>query len=302
MTNLPLSVDRLAAAVDDPAEQFGAHRDLHRPPRRDHPSAGREAVGMSLGHQQDAAAVEPDNLGRHQPARLAFDKAALADRDMDAAGFHDKTDSAHQAAMYLRPVIRALQSRLVALEPRDQPLGKFCADRNHPSSSPSNRVSIAARQRDDSVRLTCETPSLVRGFQRRSLSCRSSPSATTRAPPISIVSSPTSKAPPASISGARLRTRSRSAGFSSTRGAPISIGTLATASRTSLTRNSRDRPTSSPITQRATSSASAATASSTRCSRTGSGAPSVPTIAAIRLTASIIFASPALTPSAKPAS
>jgi hypothetical protein len=115
-----VTVDWLPTAVDHAAEQLRTDRDFDHPSCQHDAGSGGKPVTMTLGHEQDATAIEPDGLRRYQSASLILDKASLTDGKVNAARLHDEPDRSHQAATNRNTAVGGVKARPIAFEPLDQ--------------------------------------------------------------------------------------------------------------------------------------------------------------------------------------
>src|SRR5690606_16640353 len=91
-------VDRVAAAVDDAAEQFMTHRHFRVTRLRYHARAGIESLDTTDRHQVQLFVREADDLGFDLRVGRGNDVAAAADRGLAAGGYECQTGHLHQLA------------------------------------------------------------------------------------------------------------------------------------------------------------------------------------------------------------
>ena len=93
---------RLAAAIEDAAQQLRAQADLRGVVHHAHLRAGGNALRLRKRQQVQDVVVEADHLGQHTLSKLANDFAAGAQRGQQAARFQPHTDQSYQGARSLR--------------------------------------------------------------------------------------------------------------------------------------------------------------------------------------------------------
>src|SRR5690606_37668910 len=94
------SVDRLAEAIQDPAEHPRPHVDAERPTERFDGAAGVDALEPAERHEEDAALVEADDLGEDRRVLAqAAHPAQLAEGDVEPDGLDDEADDPRRPAV-----------------------------------------------------------------------------------------------------------------------------------------------------------------------------------------------------------
>src|SRR5690606_24152780 len=141
------SVERLAGAVDDPAEQPLADSHRFRTDARYHTRIRLEAMDVAGGHEEQTIAGEADDLGLHSSAVRSEHLAAVADCSLASGGFERQPDHPRQHAFdrRRRQTLDALRATTQLL----RPVGRAAHDATRAPgarSSPSKAL-IAALSR-----------------------------------------------------------------------------------------------------------------------------------------------------------
>ncbi len=119
------SVERLAGAVDDAAEQSRADAHAAGALPRNHARARREAVHIAGGHHEQLVAGEADHFGFTARAVTGNQVADVADRGLAAGRFQREAHHARQRTFDggCGQIGRAGHLRIDALAPRERALG-----------------------------------------------------------------------------------------------------------------------------------------------------------------------------------
>ena len=122
-----VTIEWLAGAIDDPAEQPRTHRDQAGVRTRNHVRVGLEPVQIAGRHQIQTLTGKADHFRIDMRLTGADDLAAVAYRRLHAGGFQRETDHAREPPGHRRR--RHLGEALLALRQRAFPTAAWRLDR-----------------------------------------------------------------------------------------------------------------------------------------------------------------------------